>query len=285
MKYLARLLAILLLTSAVYGQTVSIIKGIKIKESTFDPKTKIAKLTFINDSAADITGWAYCVHVTQIPGDYPSHGTCLMTDTSGPVVNYRINRKLFPKAPEPDCGGCRPIHPGQDYTFEGNLGSFPEVTNANIEVVMAVFSDGTWSANEQGKSWLRGFAEGRKDFLLITQQIIEMGNKVLADPNEKNPVVTMLAQMKQRAHLAGTSAFSTKLPEGLTYTDEYGRRSTEAPLDDETVELMRPDWRKGDNREYIPENQRGYLEAFLQKQQAWVDYLSKNQVAGLEATR
>ena len=283
MKYLAKLTIISLLAAAACGQPASKIKGIKIKESTFDPQTKIAKLIFINDSAAQITAWTYCAHVTQIPGNYPSHGSCSMTDSSVSVVNYKITLKTFPKAPEWRCGGCQPIHPGQDYTLEANFGSFPEVTNSNIELVMAVFSDGTWSANEQGKPWLEGLASGRRHSLQVAQKLIEMGNKILTDPNDKNPVVTMLAEMKLKNHLASTPL--SRKPEGVTYHDASGKELTEIPLDADTLDLMRPERRKGDNREFIPENQREYLQAFLQEQQMRVDYLTKNQIAGLEATR
>jgi hypothetical protein len=258
------------------------LNGIKIKESTFDPQTKTAKLTFINDSPKDIITWASCTHVTQAPGDYPKHGTCSMIDSTVSVVNYQITKNIFPSAPEWNCGGCQPIHPGQDYTLAANFGSFPEVTSSTIELIMVVFSGGTWSANEQGKGWLRGLASGNKQSLVISRQLLEIGNKILADPNDKNPVTTMIAAMKERSHLIGTSWFSVKAGNGVTYQDSLGKELTEPP-DEYLRDFMRPEWRKGNNREFIPEDQRKHLQTFLQEQQMWVDYLTKNQIVGLEA--
>jgi len=281
MRRIVLAMLLCLCAPVVFVQLVSaqVISGIVIKESSFDPQTKTVKLTFINDRAADITAWTYCVHVTQIPAGSVSRGSCTSIDTSISVIDRQILLKEKPKTPEWRCSGCNAIHPGQELALQTSFGNEPEVVNATIEVVMVVFSDGTWSANEQGKSWLQSLAEGRRVALQITQQIIAMGTQILNDPKERNPAFTMLAKMKNRSHLTGTAGEAKSPPEGMTYTDESGAVLHTMPLDSDTVNFMRPDWRKGDNREYMPANQAEYLRKFIAEQQIHLQYFTKNQIS------
>lgn len=287
MRRIVLAMLLCLCAPVVFVQPVSaqVIPGIVIKESSFDPQTKTAKLTFINDRAADITAWTYCVHVTQIPASAVSLGSCNSIDTSTSVINRKILLKENPMTPEWRCSGCNAIRPGQELALQTSFGNDPQVAKVTIEVVMIVFSDGTWSANEQGKSWLQSLAESRRVGLQITQQIIAMGTRILNDPQDKNPAFTMLAKMKDRSHLAGTVWEAKRPPEGVTHTDESGAVLDTMPLDGDTVHFMRPDWRKGDKREYVPQNQAEYLRKFLAEQQIQLEYFTKNQIMNPGVTR
>jgi hypothetical protein len=53
---------------------------------------------------------------------------------------------------------------------------------------------------------------------------------------------------------------------------------TEWPDGEELANLKRPGWRQGDNREFIPDNQREYLQQFLAEEQISATYLSKHQI-------
>src|SRR2546421_11300610 len=73
------------------GQTPAI-KGVKIKKSTFDPQTKKVELVFINDRAADITAYHYCLIVESTDPEM-SRRECELIDTLSSVLDWKANTK------------------------------------------------------------------------------------------------------------------------------------------------------------------------------------------------
>jgi hypothetical protein len=259
MRLLARLMVTLLVATVAWGQTTPI-KGIKIKESGFDPATHMVKLVFINDTPLDITAWAYCVHAENSPAikDEPAHGFCTMLDTSGPVVEHQIAHSNRPWLGEVDCTGCTVVHPGQTLTLENKLPS--PVIKASIEVNAVVFSDGTWSADtEKGRQDVNALALGRHYSLQIVRKALEIGTKILNDAADGNPAMTMLAELKRKSHLAG-------IP------------NAQASDDGILVRFQKPEWRVGNDRDFIPQDQKAYLGQFLDEQRVWEAFLSQHQI-------
>jgi hypothetical protein len=89
--------------------------------------------------------------------------------------------------------------------------------------------------------------------LELTQEVRDLGNRILADPTDQHPAVTMINELQSR---------SRNVP------------WLEAALRN----FKKPEWRHGNNKEFIPDNQRDYLGKFVAEQAMKAAEFSKYQL-------
>jgi hypothetical protein len=251
----SKILLLMLLAVAVHGQSASTIHGIKVTSpSTFDAQTRTVKLTFMNDSPANITAWGYCVSGQNAPGQTVSHNFCTLVDPLVTVIWYKIESTKRPFLPEPDCPMCRLVHPGQEMTLSASFP--PDTVDARIDVTLIAFEGGSVEATPQAAdasevSELNQLTANRKAGLKYRMIWIDMGNRILADPNDQHPAATMI-----------------------------GKLASDPAMADMLRQFKRPEHNQGNDREFIPENERDYLQQFVAEQRIWAAELAKNQVIG-----
>lgn len=232
----------------------SSIQGIKIFSSTWDPKTQTATLEFMNDSHSDITAWAYCLKDENLKGDNVEHGGCQGVDTLSAVISNEVQEQLTGKPTVGDCSGCHFLRPGEHKILSVDFSSVP-VANARIEIDLIVYESGRVEANgNHGLGMQHHFAEARRETLDLQHRLIEMGEEILSDQTNQHPAVTMIDELESRV-------------------------LTEPELKWALHVFKRPDWHKAKDTEYIPEDERGYLEKFVTEQRMKADELSKHQIA------
>lgn len=157
------------------------IRGIKILESSFDSTTspQRVQLEFINDSPANITAWGYCVKAEKIDASDPSQEFCTMVDPASVVVDREIQEHLTLRPQIGDCPDCHFIHPGEHKILLGNF-SLP-VKSAQIQINLIAYSnDNVEISGPQGLSNLRQLSSSRKSQLRLTQELRDIGGRVLA---------------------------------------------------------------------------------------------------------
>lgn len=259
MKLSNALLSLVLGTGAL-GQNTLDIQGIKIVSSAFDSKTHTATLTLVNDTPLNITAWGYCIDAENAPNSTaPRHSFCTLHDALNPVIEQKLEVAKRPfLSDEPNCSpGCRFIHPGQTETIAQDYSSAPEVVDATIKVTFVVYGNGAVEAlsSEQGQLGWQAVASMRRAFLKRTQELVRRGREVLSDANNQHAAISMIESLKQMA-------------------------SDDQRLQGELDNFKKPEWRKGNDQEFIPTDERSYLQQYVADQQFKVVELSKNQVQG-----
>jgi len=253
MKHLARLILTLLLVAGAYGQIPSNMTGIKIKESSFDPQTRTVTLAFINDSVSDITAWAYCVRTQNAAVGKPEHGYCTTIDPLSVVIDYKIEAQKRPRLLEPDCPMCRLIHPGQQHVLSFAYPQFTEIVSAKIEIVLVAYSDGSVEVapEQEGNTAVGELTARRQQELEVSQTVLGMGQRILADSGNPHPAAAMIEQLKT----AGDSRLA-----GITES------------------FKKPEKHQGNDREFIPNAEREYLTGFVAEQQVRAAMYSRHQI-------
>ena len=257
MKCLRVIVLLLLAVAATHGQPVANIKGIKILSSTFDPSTRTAKLVFVNDSAKNITAWGYCVRVQNSAPGLSSHSFCTLIDPLITVIEEKIEMTKRPYLHEADCSVCRFVHPGEEKLLSSDFSAVPEVIGAEIEINLIAYGDGTAEAlsNREGQQTLDDLTRRRQGALEVTQRVISIAQSILADSSNHHPAAAMIVELK---------------------TGSTGDAGLAGALDD----FKKPERRRGNNREFIPDNEREYVERYLAEQRIWSAELIKNQIRG-----
>jgi hypothetical protein len=229
------------------------IHGIKIFSSNFDATTQTAKLDFMNDSPSDITAWGYCINTTNRPGDNVAHGGCSAVDALPQVVERQTQEKITNKPITWDCSACDMLHPGEHKVLSVDSSSVPEV-NAEIVIRLIVYANGqVESIGNEGLGLQQYIASQRQNALKQHQELAEMGAAILADKSDQHPTATMIESL-QRKHPEWT----------------------------QTIHIFKsPEWRKLKDTEYIPNDERGYLQSFVTEQRMKTDELSKHQIAAV----
>ena len=230
--------------------------GIKVFSSNFDSTTQTVKLDFMNDSPSDITAWGYCVQPAKANSADPDQSTCTFRDALPAVIDTQIQEQTTQKASRGVCEDCSFIRPGQHKTitagFSGGL-----VTNAEIKINVIVHDDGTAEASgKTGDHLLQEISADRRTALKTTQMIVAKGQDILADANNQHPVVSMIDALQKLSKAEPSVA-------GFLYW------------------FKRPEWRKANRTEFIPEDERKYLKSFVQEQQTRSQEFSKNQITGV----
>jgi hypothetical protein len=232
------------------------IHRIKIFASSFDSTTQTATLDFMNDSASDITAWGYCMKTENLKSDNVEHGGCREVETLGPVIERRVQEQATGKPMVGDCPDCHVLHPGEHKII---LTSFSEgpVAKAEIEIKLIIYANGrVETSGNEGLRMQKDFATRRQNALNRFQELVEIGQGILADEANQHPAVAMIEELQSRI---------SREPE-LT-----------APLHD----FKRPEWRKAKDTEFIPKDERGYLQKFVAEQQTKAVELSKHQIPGV----
>lgn len=229
------------------------IHGIKIESSGFDPASRVVKLVFINDSPIDITAWGYCIHAQTAPGSAVRHGFCTLVDSLPTVIGHRIELQKRPALPEPECHGCQLIHPGQEESIALDFSAFPEVIGATVQLNLIAYSGGKYELvpDQAGEAALHDLAGRRQAHLRVTQGILEVGRRVLADSSDPHPATTMI--------------------QAIQTTNDPGM----APV---LESFKRPERRAGNDQEFVPGNERDYVQRFVKDEEIWADQLLRNQI-------
>jgi hypothetical protein len=230
------------------------IQGIKILSSTFDSSASPQRiqLEFINDTLTDITAWAYCVNAEKINDADPSQAFCTAVDPMSLVVDREVQEKMTLKPHVGDCPDCNFIHPGERKILSANFST--PVKTAEIQLNFVAYSNGQAEVSGPlGSSNLQNFSRGRQRVLELTQEVRDLGNRILADPTDQHPAVTMINELQSR---------SRNVP------------WLEAALRN----FKKPEWRHGNNKEFIPDNQRDYLGKFVAEQAMKAAEFSKYQL-------
>ena len=258
MNFLRLVVSFLLFGLSAYGQQTSTITGIKIKSSGFDPQTHTVTTVFINDSPTNITTWGYCVKAQNATSDAPAHGLCTMVDSLGSVIDYKIERAKRPFLPEPICSGCRVIHPGEKFTLSHDFSRYPEVFDAQIEIHLIAYADGSAETlnTDIARSDLRDLAKGRRRAMNQAQKMLNIGQQVLLNSNDQHPVLTMISALEAEI----------KNDPGVTQILDH---------------FKTPEWRRANDRQFIPENERAYVEQFVADQRVWLEEYKRSQIQGV----
>lgn len=232
--------------------TAQPLHGIKVFSSTFDPTTQIAKLDFMNDSPSGITAWGYCMNTTNRPGDNVEHGGCIWVDTIPVVIDRQVLEQTTLKPINADCPDCHVLHPGEHKILSVDFSSVP-VVNAEIVIRLIVYANGqVESAGNDGLGMQQHIASQRQNALKLHQSLADMGAAILADKSDQHPAVTMVESLK-RAHPEWTQALHR---------------------------FKSPEWRKANDTEFIPKDERSYLQNFVAEQKMQAAEFSKHQIRG-----
>ena len=226
--------------------------GIKVFSSSFDSTTQTAKLDFMNDSPSDITAWGYCMDTTNRPGDNVEHGGCSAVDALPQVVERQTQEKITNEPITWDCSACHVLHPGEHKTLSVDFSSVP-VANAEIVIRLIVYANGrVESIGNDGLGLQQYIATQRQNALKQHQSLADMGANILANKSDQHPTVTMIEALK-RAH-----------PEWTQVLHHF----------------KSPEWRKGNDTEFIPKDERSYLQSFVAEQKMQAAEFSKHQIRG-----
>jgi hypothetical protein len=231
------------------------IHGIKIFSSNFDVATQTVKLDFMNDSPSDITAWGYCVKATKANSDDPDQSMCTFRDALPAVIDEHIQEQITLKASRSICEDCYFIRSGQHKTISATFSAGP-VANGEIEIYAIVRADGTTETSGKiGAHLLQEISADRQTALKTTQLIVVTGQDILADKSNQHPVVSMMDALQKLS-------------------------KTEPSVEGFLYFFKRPEWRKANRTEFIPEDERRYLRSFVQEQQTRNLEFSKHQIGG-----
>lgn len=232
------------------------IQGIKILSSSFDTKTQTATLEFMNESHSDITAWGYCLKDENVKGDSVEHGGCRGVETLGPVIDREVQEKITGKPSVGDCSDCHFLRPGEHKTLTVDFSSVP-VVSSEIVIDLIVYEGGkVESIGHEGAGLQQHFAKSRREALDLAQKLIEMGEEILSDESNQHPTATMIQELESRIPAEPEMAWILR-------------------------NFKRPDWRHLKDTEYIPKDERGYLQQFVTEQRMKADELSKHQIAAV----
>ena len=258
----AVLLLALLQAAVVYGQGIATIHGIKVKESTYDPETKMVKLNFINDRAADITAYHYCINLEYIDPKM-SHRECSLMDPLIEVLYFNAHSRER-QAPNPNtlsdmCSMpmCNVVHPGQERIIEKHIG-YQGLVNGTVVVDLVVWSDDMFEGEETQRQELVAERSGLVEIHQFASKTIKDALANGPEPDLVNAVLVTLQAEHERSPLVRTS------------DNANTRAIRKFAIADLAEEIRRPDRHKGSEREYVPENQRDYLSLCLRRH----DYLA-----------
>src|SRR5205085_11183559 len=170
-------------TTTSVPDTAATLKGVKIKESSFDPQTRVARLVIVNDYAVNITAWGYCVKVTPVDPRSLERSFCQWSDPLGWVIDDRIeNAKRHVEAGVADCPWCHFIRPGETYTLVEDYSLDSGVMAAKIILNFLVYADGNaevlhdpiLNATTSGQGPLESISAGRKAMLKHKQDLLKL---------------------------------------------------------------------------------------------------------------
>jgi hypothetical protein len=238
-----RLLVLLLLAAAACGQTADI-HGIKIKESGFDGKTMTLSLTFINDRAADVTAYHYCFKTMAT--DRPTSEHCEVVDALTHVLEDAADRRARPWLPEITSLSPRDnvVHPGQERRIEQGI-AWRGVIGGSISIDAVAWSDDIFE----------GSAES-----IIAERTAEIQERQFVS----RTISDTLSGSRKPVVASAIEIFQQKLQESRARNDACSpcQEKIDYVLMDAIFHLQQPERYKGNDKEFVPGNQREFLKQF-----------------------
>ncbi len=235
-----------------HGQA-STIKGIKIKKSAFNSETKKVELEFINDRAADITAYHYCVNVASSDPKI-SGPECVLVDTLSAVLDWKANMNDRPGAIANSLSDvcsmpqCNAVHPGETRTIAKRIG-YPGVLNAAVIIDLVSWSDNTFDGDV---AQMQALVAERSAQLQVHQLAAKTIKDALADRSETTLVPTAIAALQ---------AEQQRTPVVKISDDPDARTIKKYAIGLVIDSLRKPEKNKGNDAEYMPDNQREFLNA------------------------
>lgn len=264
----SKVLLLVLLGVAAYGRSLigayaaiaipqNQFHGITAVTSRFDSSTspQNVRLDFINDSPSNITAWAYCVYADKVKDSDPNQGFCTMTDATAYEIDRQVQEKITLQTNPGDLPTYHFVHPGEHKTISASF-ALP-VSTASIQIKLIAYSDGTaeTSPDEKGTSYFTELLQGREAMVKLNQDLVNMGQKILGDATDPHPAQTMIAELQNRAN-------------------EWGM--------DNTLHLFkRPEWRQGNDKEFVSQDESGYLRKFVAEREMKATEFSRYLMRGV----
>jgi hypothetical protein len=239
-----RLLVLLLLATAAWGQTADI-HGIKIKQSGFDGKTMTLSLTFINDRAADVTAYHYCFKaIAADPKQTSEH--CEVVDALTHVLEDAADRRARPWLPEITSLSPRDnvVHPGQERRIEQGI-AWSGVIGGSMSIDAVAWSDDTFEGAAESIIAERTAEIQERQFVSRTISDTLSGSR--------EPMVAYAIGILQQGLQESRASRAACSP---------CRERIEYVLMDAIFHLQQPERHKGNDKEFVPANQREFLKQF-----------------------
>jgi len=228
--------------------------GIKIVSSRLDTSTspQTVQLDFINDSRNNITAWAYCVYAEKVDDSDPRQSFCTLVDPTSVVVDNTVQGNLNPKYLFGDCPSCHFVHLGEHQVLSATF-SVP-VKSAEIQINLIAYSNGQVEVSGPEGSYNRQhLVVQREGRLKEALKLSDIGKSILADSTDQHPVVRMINELQSR--------------------------SKNDPFLQSALGLFKkPEWRLGNDKEFIPADERAYLSKLVVEQEMRVAEFSKYQI-------
>ena len=234
-----------------HGQASATVKGINIKKSIFDFQTKNVELVFINDRAADITAYHYCLNIESTDPKI-SRRECELIDTLSAVLDWKAETKDSPETmvntladlcsmPE-----CNVVRPGQERTIGKHVG-YRGVFNATVVIDLVCWSDNTFDGEP---AQLQALIAERLAQIQVHQFAASTIKDALANRSEATLVATAIQAL--RVEQARTPV--------VKISDNADDRATRKFAIGVVIDSLRkPESNRGNSAEYVPENQREFL--------------------------
>jgi hypothetical protein len=240
-----RLLVLLLLAAAACGQTADI-HGLKIKQSGFDAKTMTLSLTFINDRAADVTAYHYCYKaIATDPKQTSEH--CELIDALTHVLEDAADRRARPWLPEITSPGPwdNVVHPGQERRIEERIPWSGIFIGGSMSIDAVAWSDDTFE----------GSAES-----IIAERTEELQERQFVS----RTISDTLSGSQKPMVASAIEIFQQELQKSRAKNDACHscQEKREYVLMDAILHLQQPERHKGKTKEFVPDNQREFLQQF-----------------------
>jgi hypothetical protein len=240
-----RLLVLLLLAAAAWGQTADI-HGLKIKESGFDGKTMTLSLTFINDRAADVTAYHYCFKaIAADPKQTSEH--CELIDALTSVLEMAADKRARPGLNYTLLGPRdNVVHPGQGRRIEERIPWSGVFIGGSMSIDAVAWSDDTF--------------EGPAAQIIIAERTAELQERQFVS----RTISDTLLGSREPMVASAIEIFQQELQKSRARNDACSscQEKIDNVLMDAILHLQQPERHKGKTKEFVPDNQREFLQQF-----------------------
>jgi hypothetical protein len=240
-KYIAMFL---LLAVAAVGQTADI-HGLKIKESGFDATTMTLSLTSINGRAADVTAYRYCFKAIASDPKRTSE-QCELIDALTPILEMAADKKARPGLNYTETGPREnAVHPGQGRRIEERI-PYSGIIGGSMSIDAVAWSDDTF--------------EGPAAQSIIDERTAELQERQFVS----RTISDTLSGSREPMVASAIEIFQQALQESRARNDACFpcRIKREYVLMDAILHLQQPERHKGKTKEFVPDNQREFLQQF-----------------------
>lgn len=205
-------------------------------------------LTFINDREADITAYNYCFTVVSTDPNQ-TREQCRVVDAMTVVLYEQAARNLRPMLNfKPICDDCSFIHPGDERNIKEGIGYNDTIYRGSIRIAAVAWSDDTFEGDSQPIITERTAELKEREFVSTTVR------KALS--NGPLMVISAIADLQQEQKEADKDRCNACASKRLGVIGNAIR------------DLQQPKRYLGNTREYVPDNQREFLEQFLVRHEA-----------------